>query len=199
MKKYFVFFLLLFVTNSCQVITDETDKAALKKHFEIPDDAELISYDGFPPTAGFGQREGLSISAKYLLSEEDMNKWIKLMQTKGLKKLPIESECKSKLWFKDKLIPIETKTGYYYCRTAGNDVLNATETKSCDEFENLNDIIFAILDYRKERAICYYNLWLLVDIIIDVFLFLNLIFNLELNDEQTIFIFPYYYYRMCQL
>jgi hypothetical protein len=151
MKKYIVFFLLLFVTNSCQVITDNSDKAALEKHFEIPDDAEMIAYDGFPAMVGFGQREGLNISAKYLLSEKDMNKWIKHMQTKGLKKLPLESECKSKLWFDDKLIPIETATGYYYCRTAGNDVLNATEKKPCDEVENLNDIIFAILDTGKKE------------------------------------------------
>jgi len=151
MKKYIVFFLLLFITNSCQVITDNSDKAALNERFEIPDDAEMIAYDRFSTMVGFGQREGLTISAKYLLNDEDMNEWINNMQTKGLKKLPLESECKSKLWFDDKLIPIETETGYYYCRTAGNDVLNATETKPCDEVENLNDIIFAILDIEKKE------------------------------------------------
>ena len=151
MKKYIVFFLLLFITNSCQVITDNSDKAALNERFEIPDDAEMIAYDRFSTMVGFGQREGLTISAKYLLSDEDMNEWINNMRTKGLKKLPLESECKSKLWFKDKLIRIETETGYYYCRTAGNDVLNATETKPCDEVENLNDIIFAILDIGKKE------------------------------------------------
>ena len=151
MKKYFAFFLLLFVATSCQWLTDSSDKSALEKHFEIPDNAELIAYDGFPTMVGFGQREGLNISANYLLSDEDMNGWIKNMQTKGLKRLPIESECKSKLWFKDKLIPLETKTGYYYCRTAGNDVLNATETEPCDEVDNLYDIIFAILDIDKKE------------------------------------------------
>jgi len=151
MKKYFTFFLLLFVATSCQWLTDSSDKSALEKHFEIPDDAEMIAYDGFPTMVGFGQREGLNISARYLLNDEDMNEWIKNMKIKGLKNLPIESECRSKLWFKDKLIPVETKTGYYYCRTAGNDVLNATETKPCDEVDNLNDIIFAILDTEKKE------------------------------------------------
>ncbi|MCW8810166.1 MAG: hypothetical protein OQJ93_06860 [Ignavibacteriaceae bacterium] len=151
MKKCFVFFLLLLVTNSCQWLTDSSDKSALEKHFDIPDDAEMIAYDGFPTMVGFGQREGLNISAKYLLSNEDMNEWIKNMQTKGLKKLPIDPECKSKLWFKDKLIPTETENGYYYCKTAGDDVLNATETRSCDEVDNLNDIIFAILDTEKKE------------------------------------------------
>lgn len=149
MKKYFAFFLLLFFTNSCQWLTDRSDKSALEKHFEIPENAEMIAYDGFPTTVGFGQREGLNISAKYLLSDEDMNEWIRIMQTKGLKKLPIEDKYKSKLWFKDKLIPMETKTGYYYCRTAGNDVLNTKETKPCAEVDSLNDIIFAILDIEK--------------------------------------------------
>lgn len=151
MKKYFAFSLLLFFANSCQWLTDRSDKSALEKHFEIPKNAEMIAYDGFPTTVGFGQREGLNISAKYLLSDEDMNEWIRIMRTKGLKNLPIESECKSKLWFKDKLIPMETKTGYYYCRTAGNDVLNTKETKPCDEVDSLNDIIFAILDIEKNE------------------------------------------------
>ena len=151
MKKYFALFLLLILTFSCRQVTDETDKASSEEHFEIPDDAEMIAYDGFSTMVGFGQREGLTISAKYLLNDEDMNKWINNMQTKGLKKLPLESECKSKLWFDDKLIPIETDTGYYYCRTAGNDVLNATETEPCDEVDNLNDIIFAILDTDKKE------------------------------------------------
>jgi hypothetical protein len=151
MKKHFVLFTIIVFTCSCQVITDETDRAALKKHFEIPDDAEMIAYDGFPPTAGFGQREGLTIAAKYLLSEEDMKRGIKNMRAKGLKELPIETDCRNKLWFKNKLISLETKTGYYYCRTAGNDVLNATETKPCDEVDYLNDIIFAILDTEKKE------------------------------------------------
>lgn len=80
-----------------------------------------------------------------------MNAWIKNMQAKGLKKLPVEPECRSKLWFKDKLIPIDTKTGYYYCRTAGNDVLNAAATKRCEDVDDLNDIIFAILDTEKKE------------------------------------------------
>lgn len=66
MKKHFTVFLLLVFTCSCQKVTDETDKAALKKHFLIPDDAEMIAYDGFPPMAGFGQREGLTISAVFV-------------------------------------------------------------------------------------------------------------------------------------
>jgi hypothetical protein len=151
MKIYFILLLLLLLNTSCQQVMDSSDKTALKKHFEIPDDAEMIAYDGFPPMAGFGQREGLSISSKYKLNDEDMNSWIKNMQSKGLKKLPIQTECRSKLWFKDNLIPMDIQTGYYFCRTAGNDVLNATETKPCDEVDNLNDIIFAILDIEKKE------------------------------------------------
>jgi hypothetical protein len=143
--------ILLIFTCSCKVITDESDKAALKRHFEIPDEAEMIAYEGFPPVSGFGQREGLTISAKYLLNIEDMNGWITKMKEKGLKKLPIEPEFKRKLWFKDKLVPLETQTGYYYCRTAGDDVLNATETKPCEEVDYLKDIIFALLDTEKNE------------------------------------------------
>lgn len=151
MKKHFAIFTIILFVCSCQVITDETDKAALKKHFEIPDDAEMIAYEGYPETVGFGQREGLSISAKYKLNEVDMKEWIKNLQHKGLKKLPIEPECRSKLWFNNKMIPLNTQTGYYFCRTAGDDVLNATETKPCDAIDYLKDIIFAILDTEKKE------------------------------------------------
>jgi hypothetical protein len=123
----------------------------LEDHFEIPDDAEMIAYNGYPTMVGFGQREALSISAKYKLNDDDMNSWIKKVQSKGLKPLPIEADCKNKLWFNDKLIPTDLKSGYYFCRTAGNDVLNAETTKPCDDVENLNDIIFAILNTEKNE------------------------------------------------
>ena len=151
MKIPVAMLILLLSICSCRVITDESDKSALKRHFEIPEDAEMIAYDGSPPMSGFGQREGLTISAKYSLNVEDMNRWIKKMRGKGLKKLPIEPECRRKLWFKDKLIPLETQTGYYYCRTAGDDVLNATETKPCNEVDYLKDIIFALLNTEKNE------------------------------------------------
>ena len=76
------------------------------------------------------------------------------MRGKGLRKLPIEPKFRDKIWFKDKLVPLETQTGYYFCRTAGNDMLNATVTKSCDEVGYLKDIILAILDTdRKELSV----------------------------------------------
>ena len=36
----------------------------------------MIAYDGFPTMVGFGQREDLTISAKYKLNDEDMKSWI---------------------------------------------------------------------------------------------------------------------------
>jgi hypothetical protein len=83
-----------------------------------------------------------------------MQSWIQKVQYKGLKKLPVEKNCMGKLWFRDKLIPLDAKNGYYFCRTAGNDVLKAKETKPCDEVDNPNDIIFAILDTdNKELSV----------------------------------------------
>jgi hypothetical protein len=150
-QRIFIIVIAILITCSCQFITDESDKEALKRHFEIPEDAEMIAYDGSPPMSGFGQREGLTISAKYSIKVKDMNRWITKMKEKGLRKLPIEPECRRKLWIKDKLIPLETQTGYYYCRTAGNDVLNATETKPCNEVDYLKDIILALLDTEKNE------------------------------------------------
>ena len=151
MKNYLLSILLATFFTSCQWVTDQSDKSALEKHFEIPDGAEMIAYDGYPTMVGFGQREALSISAKYKLNYIDMNNWIKKVQSKELKPLPIEPDCKNKLWFNDKLVPKDLKTGYYFCRTAGNDALNAKTTKSCDDVESLNDIIFAILDTKTKE------------------------------------------------
>jgi hypothetical protein len=146
MKNSLLSILLATLFTSCQWVTDQSDKSALEKHFEIPDDAEMIAYDGYPTMVGFGQREALSISAKYKLNDADMHHWIKTVQNKGLKPLPIAPDCKNKLWFNDELVPTDLDSGYYFCRTAGNDVLNAETTKPCDDVENLNEIIFAILD-----------------------------------------------------
>ena len=151
MKSFILLIILTTLFTSCQWVTDQSDKSALEDHFDIPDDAEMIAYDGYPTMVGFGQREALSISAKYKLNDDDMNRWIKKIQTKGLKPLPIEADCKNKLWFKDELVPKDIETGYYFCRTVGNDVLNAEITKPCDEVKNLNDIIFAILDTEKNE------------------------------------------------
>ena len=151
MKRIILLIFLITFLNSCQWLTDRSDKAALAEHFEVPDDAEMIAYDGFPTMVGFGQREGLTISAKYKLNDEDIKGWIQKVQYKGLKKLPIEENCRSKIWFKDKLVPLDTKNGFYFCRTAGNDVLKAKITKPCDEVDNPNDIILAILDTEKRE------------------------------------------------
>lgn len=151
MRNYILLFILATIFTSCQWVTDQSDKSALEDHFDIPDDAEMIAYDGYPAMVGLGQREALSISAKYKLNDADMNSWIKKVQNKGLKPLPIGPDCKHKLWFENKLVPTDLKTGYYFCRTAGNDVLNAEKTKPCDDVENLSDIIFAILDTEKKE------------------------------------------------
>ena len=151
MRSYLLSILLAALFTSCQWVTDQSDKSALEDHFEIPDNAEMIAYDGYPTMVGFGQREALSISAKYKLNDADMNNWIEKVQSKGLKPLPVEPDCKNKLWFNDKLVTKDLETGYYFCRTAGNDVLNAETTKPCDDVENLNDIIFAILDTETKE------------------------------------------------
>ena len=56
MKKRLLVIILMTVSTSCQWVTDNSDKAALQKHFEIPEDAEMIAYDGFPIYGAYGYK-----------------------------------------------------------------------------------------------------------------------------------------------
>lgn len=88
---------------------------------------------------GFGQREGLSLKAKYKMIPPE---------TPGFEwnPLPVPDELKKKIPFRQTKDLINKENGYYRCMTAGDDVLNAEKLKSCNEVSRLIDIVFTVWD-----------------------------------------------------
>src|SRR5512137_2671050 len=64
-----------FVFLACQS-QDDMDKAQLLRHFNIPPGTQLIEYHGYPERVGFGQREGLQVSATYRFTEGELAAWL---------------------------------------------------------------------------------------------------------------------------
>jgi len=133
----------LVVSNSSQDVADQTE---LRRLFSLPDDAQILHYEGFPSTMGFGQREGLRISARYKLTPEQVARWSENARSNGWQELPIPPDVKRRMaafrveGFGD------VEKGFYLCQTAGNNVLHATSTKQCAAVEKQNDIILGVLD-----------------------------------------------------
>jgi hypothetical protein len=132
--------------NPLQAVQDWSDRYELRRHFKIPMGYELISYAGYPGMAGFGQREGLEISAVYRLTDHQVTKFVSDSKSDGWESLPIPWEVRSKISFREMAVPLEAHTGIYVCRTAGDEVLRARDTKPCSCVDRLNDVIIGVLD-----------------------------------------------------
>lgn len=135
--------------SSCtgaQAVQDWVDERALRKQLAIPAGFDLVSYDGYPSMAGFGQREGLEISARYRLDGEQAAAFATRARANGWQPLPIPDATRSKIRFQGLKVPLDAQQGLYLCRTAGDDVLHARETRSCDAANSLHDIILGVLD-----------------------------------------------------
>lgn len=122
--------------TSCQIIADRNDQKALRKQCQIPTFAHLEHFNGFPYMNGFGQREGLDLSAKYKISNEQAIYFEKSVQRKDSqwRPLPIPPDILTKLansYFKISDVNLNSSKGYFRCRTAGDDVLHKKETSSC--------------------------------------------------------------------
>jgi len=134
------FFLL-----ACQS-QDDMDKAQLLRHFNIPPGTQLIEYNGYPARVGFGQREGLQVSATYRFTEGELAAWLPQARANGWQPLPIPSEIREKIPYKGLKVDLDAAQGVYLCRTAGDDVLHAKNTRPCGEVQRMNDIIVGTLD-----------------------------------------------------
>ena len=146
--------LLILSPQSCrqdQPVQDAGDRERLREIFAIPGDAELVSYSGFPPTMGFGQREGLSISACYLLSDEQEDSFMENAPCRGWRPLPIPAEVLKAIPFEGLEVPLDLQEGLYTCRTAGDNVLWACETRPVEEADAVLDIVLGVLDTAGNR------------------------------------------------
>jgi hypothetical protein len=122
------------------------DHRALRRHFAIPTGFDLVSYDGYPSMVGLGLREGLELSARYRLDSEQAATYLEQALATDWRPLPIPDSIRSKMLFQGMKIPLDAQEGIYLCRTAGDDVLHARETRPCADVDYLHDIIIGVLD-----------------------------------------------------
>lgn len=139
-----------FVLIACQS-QDNMDKGQLRRHFSIPPDAEILDYHGYPARVGFGQREGLQVSATWRLTEAELAAWLPKAGAKGWRPLPIPAEIRQKIPYKGLKVDLDAVEGLYLCLTAGDNVLYAKNTRPCAETPRMNDIIIGILDPATRR------------------------------------------------
>ena len=132
-------------------LQDWMDERALRRHFRIPSGFERLYYDGYPSMVGFGQREGLEISAGYRLTEAEQEAFLRDGSARGWQPLPIPEGVRSKIPFEGLRMPMEAKAGVFLCQTAGNEVLHATVTQSCASVSNLPDLILGVLDTDRHE------------------------------------------------
>jgi len=132
---------------SCGRIQDGKDQKQLIRLFNIPDNAKLVSYRGYPSMVGFGQREGLEISARYRFTDQQLGKFLAAARgSTGWESLPIPAEVKAKIPYKDLKVPLDAQKGVYLCRTAGDNVLAAMKTTSVLAAPRVSDIILGVLN-----------------------------------------------------
>jgi hypothetical protein len=88
----------------------------------------------------------LNISGVFLLSDDQITQFKEQMAQKKWQPLPIDLDIRSKKAWQDLPVALEARFGNYLCETAGDEVLHATQTKSCAEATPQFDIILGILD-----------------------------------------------------
>lgn len=145
------FSLLLAACETGQARQDSSDQAELRRIFNIPEGAELKSYDGYPVMVGFGQREGLHLSAVYTLNNQQQAGFVQHAADNDWQPLPVPAKIRKDIPWKDLPVPLDAASGYFLCRTAGDDVLHATRTESCAVKLPELDIILGIYDDRTHE------------------------------------------------
>jgi hypothetical protein len=135
-----------------QPLQDMIDRAALRALFGLPVGAELVEYQGFPSTVGFGQREGLRLRAVYDLSHAEAAAFLKQARDGGWQPLPISAGLVRHIPFREIPAPLDHTHGLFVCRTAGDQVLYPASTQGCLEVQRLNDLIFGVFDSAERRV-----------------------------------------------
>jgi hypothetical protein len=130
----------------CILDTEAGDKAALRRQCHIPAYAVLVQFTGYPSRAGFGQREGLSISGRFRIPEKDAGRFEGEAKAGGWKELPIPESVRSQIWYRPFESSLELQRGLYRCFTASDDVLHAKKIVPIGTDRKPNDLIISIYD-----------------------------------------------------
>jgi hypothetical protein len=134
-----------------QEVRDSADLERIREIFGIPEDFELVSYDGYPSSVGFGQREGLELSAVFQLTGGQAHGFVADRLASGWSELPMPEGVVASIPFRGLPVPVDALQGVYICLTAGDDVLYARETRPVAEGDRINDLILGVLDTTEDR------------------------------------------------
>ena len=138
--------LILGGCGGSQAVQDRMDQSALRRLFRLPRTAEVVEYDGYPSMVGFGQREGLGLSAAFQLEPEEAKAFLETAAEAGWEPLPIPAGLMGRIPFRELDVPFDRTNGLYLCRTAGDNVLHAETTRSCAETADFHDLILGVYD-----------------------------------------------------
>jgi hypothetical protein len=130
---------------------DRIDQRHLRRHLGIPGDFEVVSYDGFPITVGFGQREGLNVTAVYSLTHEQQDSFREDALERGWQQLPVPTADRDKIGWLAGDVPLDGVRGIYLARTVGNEVLRSKDSRPLSEVARPNDLILGVLDTSSNR------------------------------------------------
>lgn len=97
---------------------------------------------------GFGQREGLQLRTVFLVDPEDRDMFEGSARSSGWADLPVPPEVWDHIPFQGLALD-RAKEGLFFCRTAGDDVLNSP-TRPCLQEVLLRDILFGV--YNRETG-----------------------------------------------
>jgi hypothetical protein len=136
-----------------QASRDRADLERIREIFGIPEEIELVSYDGYPPTVGFGQREGLSLSAVFRLTGGQVDEFVAGNLARGWRELPMPAGLVAAIPFRDLPVPVDAAEGVYICLTAGDNVLYSTRARPVVEGDHIDDLILGILD-TSDNTLC---------------------------------------------
>ncbi|MFN8876645.1 MAG: hypothetical protein ACK53A_05550 [Gemmatimonadota bacterium] len=126
---------------------DSADQRAVRRLCGLPDDAAVVSWDGFPSRSGFGQREGLEVAGTFRPSAG----W--RAEAAGYRLTPWpEARAAAESAFR--LGAVFDGARAIRCETAGDDVLRAARTRPCDAVPRPLDLIAcAELSTGEVRAV----------------------------------------------
>jgi hypothetical protein len=134
-----------------QPIRDALDRRLLLRHFDLPAGLRLVEYDGYPAMVGLGQREGLHIRAVYRMPERRAEAFEGHFLDRGWLPLPMPAETRDRIRPYVEGETLALSSGWYLCRTAGNDVLHARKIRPCAEVDRLGDAILGVYDRGSRR------------------------------------------------
>ena len=125
--------LFFFVTSGCQTLTNDSDQKALRRQCGIPNFAKLKDFDGFPTMSGFGQREGLNLTAKFIVPKERVITFEKFLKEKSSEwsPLPIPDAILDRIMLPLSGVNLRATQGFFRCKLAGSNVLHERYTTSC--------------------------------------------------------------------